>query len=115
MTGRVVSDAEAAEIDVPRLLAGGLADSEGNLRGDLQGLGAVAAAVQLEREGVVAEDVALALTQVRNEAMGVEVVAADLPSALAAMVAAGRRAGDAELLAHWLGLVANLLMLRSGR
>ena len=116
MTSRpVITDAEAAAIDVPGLLAGGLADEGGRLRGELQGLGAVAAAVQLELAGVESEDVALALTELRNEAMGVEVVPAELPAELARMVQAGRAAGDRELLVEWLGLVANLLRIRSAQ
>ena len=42
----------------------------GALRGELQGEGALAAAVQLERDGRAGEDVALALSQVRSRATG---------------------------------------------
>jgi hypothetical protein len=107
-----ISDDEAARIDVPALLAQGLADDAGGLRGELQGEGALAAAVQLQRDGAVAEDVALALSQVRSRAMGIVLEPADLPLPLAAMTAAGED-GDPELLAEWLGLVANLMMMRT--
>jgi hypothetical protein len=107
-----LTDADAAEIDVPALLGPGLADDSGGLRGDLQGEGALAAAVQLERDGAVADDVALALSQVRSAAMGIDLEPADLPPRLAGFVAAGAD-DDPELLAGWLGLVANLMMLRA--
>ena len=114
MTGEppVITDDDAARIDVPALLAQGLADATGRLRGELQGEGALAAAVQLQRDGAVAEDVALALSQVRSRAMGIDLEPADLPPRLAAMVAAGA-GGDPGLLAEWLGLVANLMMMRT--
>lgn len=110
MTGEAISDDDAARVDVPALLAQGLADETGELRGELQGEGALAAAVQLQRDGAGAEDVALALSQVRSRAMGIDLEPADLPPRLAAMAGAG---GDPELLAQWLGLVANLMMLRT--
>jgi hypothetical protein len=105
-----ISDDDAARVDVPALLAHGLADGAGSLRGELQGEGALAAAVQLQRDGAVAEDVALALSQVRGRALGIDLEPADLPPRLQAMVDAG---GDPGLLAEWLGLVANLMMLRT--
>jgi hypothetical protein len=108
----VLTDDQAAEIDVPALIAGGLADATGGLRGELQGEGALAAAVQLQREGTGAEDVALALSQVRGRAMGIDLEPADLPPRLAEIVAAGAEA-DPELFAGWLGLVANLMMMRT--
>lgn len=114
MTGEppVITDDDAARIDVPALLAQGLADDSGGLRGELQGEGALAAAVQLQRDGAVAEDVALALSQVRSRAMGIDIEPADLPPRLAALAAAGA-GGDPELFADWLGLVANLMMMRT--
>ena len=108
----VTTDDDAALLDVPALLAEGLADEAGGLRGELQGEGALAAAVQLQRDGAGAEDVALALSQVRSRAMGIDLEPADLPPRLAAMADAGAGA-DPELLAEWLGLVANLMMLRT--
>jgi hypothetical protein len=108
----VITDDDAARIDVPALLAQGLADDAGGLRGELQGEGALAAAVQLQRDGAVAEDVALALSQVRSRAMGIDIEPADLPPRLAALAAAGASA-DPELFAEWLGLVANLMMMRT--
>jgi hypothetical protein len=109
-----LSDADAARIDVPAMLAAGLDDGAGRLQGELQGEGALAAAVQLERDGAAADDVALALSQVRSRAMGIDLEPADLPPRLAAMTEAGA-AGDPELLARWLGLVAKLMAFRAGR
>ena len=114
MTGgapRDISDDDAARVDVPALLGQGLADAAGGLRGELQGEGALAAAVQLQRDGAGAEDVALALSQVRSRALGIDLEPAELPPRLAAMADAGA-GDDPELLAEWLGLVANLMMLR---
>lgn len=110
MTPADITDDDAARLDVPALLAQGLADETGGLRGELQGEGALAAAVQLQRDGAGAEDVALALSQIRSRAMGIDLEPAELPPRLAAMADAG---GDPELLAEWLGLVANLMMLRT--
>ena len=115
MTGEpppVITDDDAARMDVPALLSQGLADEAGALRGELQGEAALAAAVQLQRDGAGAEDVALALSQVRSRAFGIDIEPAVLPPRLAAMAHAGA-GGDPELLAEWLGLVANLMMLRS--
>jgi hypothetical protein len=108
----VITDADAAQIDVTALLARGLADGAGGLRGELQGEGALAAAVQLERDGVAVEDVALALSQGRSRAMGIDLEPAALPARLAGWVDA-RAAEEPELLAEWLGLVANLMMMRT--
>jgi hypothetical protein len=107
-----LTDDEAAAIDVPALLRSGIAEAPGRLRGELQGEGALAAAIQLGRDGVVPDDVVLALTRVRNEAMGIEMAPVDLPPRLTAMLEAGA-AEDPELLAAWLGLVANLMMMRA--
>ncbi|MEO8687865.1 MAG: hypothetical protein ABI611_06565 [Solirubrobacteraceae bacterium] len=111
-TPAAITDDDAARVDVPALLGQGLADEAGGLRGELQGEGALAAAVQLQRDGAGAEDVALALSQVRSRAMGIDLEPADLPPRLAAMADACA-GGDPELLAEWLGLVANLMMLRT--
>jgi hypothetical protein len=107
----VITDADAARTDVAALLAAGLGDAGGKLRGELQGEGALAAAIQLERADVPVEDVALALSQVRSRAMGIDVTAATLPPPLAGWLAA--EPGEPELLAEWLGLVANLMMFRA--
>jgi hypothetical protein len=106
----VITDDDAARVDVPALLAQGLADDAGGLRGELQGEGALAAAVQLERDGVAVEDVALALSRVRSRGLGIDLEPAELPPRLAAWAAAD---ADHDLLAEWLGLVANLMMMRA--
>jgi hypothetical protein len=107
---RRISDDDAARVDVDALLADGLADEDGRLRGELQGEGALAAAVQLERAGVPVEDVALALSHVRSRSAAIDVEPVLLGPPLGGWVAEG----DPELLAEWLGLVAGLMMTRSG-
>ena len=104
-----ISDDDAAQVDVAAMLAEGLDDGTGELRGELVGEGALAAAVQLERDGVPVDAVALALTQVRSRDMGIDLDPGDLPPRLAGWLAASP--GDKQL-AEWLGLVANLMMLR---
>lgn len=104
-----ISDDDAAQLDVGALLAAGLADQTGGLRGELQGEGALAAAVQLERAGIPVEDVALALSHVRSRSAGI-----DLETVLLGPPLGGwAEQGDPRLLAEWLGLVANLMMLRA--
>ena len=105
----VITDDDAARTDVAALLAGGLADSSGALRGELQGEGALAAAVQLERAGVPVEDVALALSHVRSRRLGIDLE----PVLLTEPLAGWAQDGEPELLAEWLGLVANLMMMRA--
>jgi len=107
MTG--ISDDDAAQLDVTAMLGEGLDDGTGALRGELQGEGALAAAVQLERDGVPVDAVALALSQIRSRDMGIDLEPADLPPRLAGWVAVGP---DDKRLAEWLGLVANLMMFR---
>ena len=104
-----ISDDEAARVDVGSLLARGLADETGALRGELQGEGALAAAVQLERAGVHVEEVALALSQVRSAGLGIDVEPAELTAPLHGWA----QGGEPLLRAEWLGLVANLMMMRA--
>jgi hypothetical protein len=104
-----ISDDDAARLDVSSLLAAGLADETGELRGELQGEGALAAAVQLERAGVHVEEVALALSHVRSAELGIDVE----PAALTAPLDGWAQGGEPVLRAEWLGLVANLMMMRA--
>ena len=105
-----ISDDEAARLDVEALLADGLADESGALRGELQGEGALAAAVQLERAGVPVEDVALALSHVRGRNLDIDLETVLLGPPLGLWADSGE---EPELLAEWLGLVANLMMMRA--
>lgn len=104
-----ISDDDAARLDVGSLLGAGLADETGALRGELQGEGALAAAVQLERAGVPAEAVALALSQVRGRELGIDLE----PAAFGPPLDAWTQGGEPLLLAEWLGLVANLMLMRA--
>ena len=104
-----LTDDAAAELDVAALLGAGLADESGALRGELQGEGALAAAVQLERAGIPVEDVALALSHARSRGAGIALE----PVPLGEPLGGWARTGDPALLGEWLGLVANLMMMRS--
>jgi hypothetical protein len=107
----VITDADAARTDVAALLEAGLGDPGGALRGALQGEGALAAAIQLERADVPVEDVALALSQVHSRTLGIAVTPAPFPRPLDGWLAAA--AAEPELLTEWLGLVANLMLFRA--
>jgi hypothetical protein len=102
------TDAELAELDVAALLRDGLTEADGRMRGDVQGIGSAAAAVQLDNAMVSASQVAEAAAGLRGEPAGVPHPAVDHLM---------RAAPDADraALAQWLGMVANLLLLRERR
>jgi hypothetical protein len=111
------TDDEAAEFDVVAMLEAGVADSEGRVRGELQGEGALAAAIQFERAGVTVDDVTLAVSQLHSQALGIEIKADQFPGPLQTIVDAGRTATprDTErmLFIEWLALVPGLMNLRA--
>jgi hypothetical protein len=107
---RVVrTDDELASFDVLSLITDGLG-GEGRLRSELEGEGAVAAAVQLERAGIEPSDVAQAVTEVRAG----DVLQGSPPSALDRLLAAAD-GQDSELLARWLERVMELMVMRERR
>jgi hypothetical protein len=99
------------------LLEGGISDPAGALRPELQGLGSVAAAVQLERRSVGVDDVASAIARVRELVQGRTPEPVPTPPFLRDLVTwgldAGRDAHDHELLVRWLGQVLSLMTLRA--
>jgi hypothetical protein len=99
------TDAELAELDLGALLRGGLTEDDGRMKGDVQGIGSVAAAVQLDNAMVSSGQVADAAAGLRGEPPGVPHPAVDHLI---------RQAPEADraVLAQWLGMVANLLVLR---
>jgi hypothetical protein len=111
---RTYTDAELSYVDLRELFAGGVRTPEGRLSPSLQGLGSVAAAVQLENHLVTPEQVARSVRVMRGEvAPSIE----PPPPALDRLVSQGLAAcdddADRAALLHWLGLVANLMTLRS--
>jgi hypothetical protein len=111
---RIYRDAELSFVDLDRLLAGGITSPDGRLRSELQGLGSVAAAIQLESHLATPEQVARSILVLRGEAAPpIE----PPPPALDRLVAQGLAAcathADRAAFLHWLGLVANLMTLRS--
>ena len=87
-------DDELASLDVVALLRDGPPD-------ELLGRGLAAAAIQLERAGIVAGDVFQTAEEVRAD----DVLAGEPPTLLDRMVAAGAQA-------DWLERVAELMVLR---
>jgi hypothetical protein len=111
---RIYRDAELPFVDLDELLAGGITGPDGRLRSELQGLGSVAAAIELEDHLVTPEQVARSILVLRGEAApSIE----PPPPALDRLVAQGLVAcvtpSDRAAFLHWLGLVANLMTLRS--
>jgi hypothetical protein len=105
------SDEELAELDLGELLAEGIRADDGRMRGDLQGVGSVAAAVQLEAAGVTAEEVGGAVKALREGDDPPEE-----PPAVAELVRKGLAASksdeDRAMLVRWLGNVASLMLIR---
>ena len=109
------SDAELATVDLDALLAEGIRDADGRLRGALQGHGAVAAAIQLENHLVTAGQAAATVAVLAGERPPLD---APPPPALSHVVNRGIAAckDDADRLAllGWLRRVAQLMEMREG-
>jgi hypothetical protein len=107
------SDAELARLDVGALLAQGIRDGEGHLRGELAGEGAVAAAIRLEDHMVTAEQAAATVAVLAGERPPLDLPP---PPALSQLVdqglAACRDDGDKLALLGWLRRVAELMAMR---
>jgi tetraacyldisaccharide-1-P 4'-kinase len=111
---RIYRDAELSFVDLDQLLAGGITAPDGRLRQELQGLGSVAAAIQLENHLVTPEQVARSLLVLRGEAApSIEPPPTMLDRLVAQGLAACATHADRAAFLHWLGLVANLMTLRS--
>ena len=107
------TDAELGRLDVGALLAGGIRDADGRLRGELAGEGAVAAAIRLENHMVGADQAAATVAVLAGERPPLDVPP---PPALAQLVdqgiAACRDDGDRVALLGWLRRVAELMAMR---
>jgi hypothetical protein len=101
------SDAELSTLDVGALLADGITDDDGRLRGDLQGIGSTAAAIQLDNQFVTA-------AQVNEVASGQAggFVAPALDVLVKQGEAAARDDNDRAVFNRWLGMIAAQLVLR---
>jgi hypothetical protein len=118
---RDLSRDELLAIDVPALLAGGISDGAGRIRGELQGTGQAAAAVQLAASGLPLEMLGRMLTMVNRHTWQAAVADLDViveepdkrgfPDA-AGIVRAGigacRDGDDYVLFARWLANVYTL-------
>jgi hypothetical protein len=100
------SDAELSTLDLAALLQQGITDGEGRMREDLQGIGSVAAAIQLDNQFVTAQQV--------NEAASGHggFVAPPLQQLISLGEANAADDADRELFKRWLGMVAAQLVLR---
>lgn len=112
------TDDDAAGFDVSAMLTEGVAGDDGRVRGELRGEGALAAAIQLERAGVLEDEVTLAVSQLHMQLMGTEVALADFPSPLKgwldAGIAATPRDPERQLFLEWLALIPGLMRMRAG-
>jgi hypothetical protein len=111
---RIYRDSELAFVDLAQVLGGGVTGPDGRLRSELQGLGSVAAAIQLENHRVTPEQVARTVLVLRGEAAPpIEPPPPVLDRLVAQGLAACATHADRAAFLHWLGLVANLMTLRS--
>ena len=104
-------DDDLAALDLGELFAGGIAD--GTLSPEVQGIGSVAAAVQLENDLVGRGQLAHTIRDLK----GHEPPEEPPPPALAYLVDRGLSAcetdADRAAFVRWLGLVANVMTLRA--
>ncbi len=109
-----MDDADLAALDLGELFAEGITADDGSLSPELQGIGSIAAAVQLEKNLVTRGQLARTLRVLKGQEPPEPEPA---PPALAHLVDRGISAcrTDAERAAfvRWLGLVANLMTLRA--
>ena len=104
---RSYSDAELGVLDLGALLADGIVGPDGRLRDDLQGVGSVAAAVQLDNQFVTA-------SQVAEVASGSPAgfIAPPLDQLLKQGHAAAKTDDERAVFNQWLGMIAAQLVLR---
>ena len=104
---RSYSDAELGTLDLAAVFRDGVVGDDGRLRPELQGIGSVAAAVQLENQFVTSGQVADAASFMPD---------GFLPPALDHVVrlglAASRDDTERAVFGQWLGMVAAQLVLR---
>jgi hypothetical protein len=109
-----MDDADLAALDLGELFAHGITDGDGRLSPDLQGIGSVAAAVQLENQLVSRSQLARTLRVLKGQEPPPP---EPPPPALAHLVERGisacRTDADRAAFLRWLGLVANVMILRA--
>jgi hypothetical protein len=121
---RDLDRAELLAVDVPGLLAAGISDGEGRIRGELQGTGQVAAAIQVEAAGLPLEMLGRMLTMVNRHTWQAAVADVDViveepdkrgfPRAseiVRAGIAACRDGDEYVLFARWLANVYGLVAI----
>ena len=112
-------------VDVPAMLAAGIGDEAGRLRGEIQGTASAAAAVQMEAEGLPADILGRMLTMVNRHTWQAAVADIDViveepdkrgfprsATIVRAGVAACRDGDDYVLFARWLANVFTLAAMR---
>ena len=117
---------EQRNLNLSALFENGLSDEQGQMRPELQGIGAAAAAIQAMDQGVPLPMVGLMLTNANEKTLlGARRHPEDLLEELefrgfthfAALVRAGIDAcqddADYRLLVRWLGMVRNLMVVRT--
>ena len=116
---------EQRQLDLSNLFMDGIRTEDGAMRPELQGVGAVAAAIQAQDEGVPLPMVGLMLTNANEKTLlGAQRHPEDLLEELelrgytqfAALIRRGIAAcyddDDYRMLVRWLGMVRNLLIIR---
>jgi hypothetical protein len=104
---RSYSDAELGTLDLAAVFAGGIVGEDGRMRPELQGIGSVAAAIQLDNQFVTSGQVADAAS---FKADGFAPPALD--HVLRLGLAASRDDTERAVFGQWLGMVAAQLVLR---
>jgi len=122
---RDLSLEEQLAIDVPALLAQGISDGSGALRGLVQGTGATATAVQVDEAGMPLAMLGRMLTMITRHTFAAAVLDVDviveeperrgfpgIATIVRAGIAACRDGAEYALFARWLADVYGLLALR---
>lgn len=104
---RSYSDAELGTLDLAAVFRDGVVGADGRLRPELQGIGSVAAAIQLDNQFVTAAQVADAAS-LKPE----DFVAPALDHVVRLGLAACRDDAERVVFGQWLGMVAAQLVLR---
>jgi hypothetical protein len=104
---RSYSDAELGTLDLAEVFRGGVVGDDGRLRPELQGIGSVAAAIQLDNQFVTSGQVADAASFKAHGNLS-----PPLDHLVKLGLAASRDATEQAIFGQWLGMVAAQLVLR---
>jgi len=104
---RSYSDAELSTLDLAGVFDGGVVGEDGRMRPELQGIGSVAAAIQLDNQFVTSGQVADAASFKPDG-----FVPPALDNVLKIGLAACRDDTERGVFSQWLGMVAAQLVLR---